>query len=103
MRVYLADWNLIVKEEAIVDSSGPALTNNMRLACLAGAKVTELISISNEEIWLIFDNECSFLLMANLEEYEYCDELLIVSTDSGFWNFSPEAGCVAAPSGRRPH
>ena len=103
VRVYLADWVFFIRDEAIADSCGIAALNNGRLAVLKGTKLQELVTKGRRELWLIFSDEMSLKLTANLNEYEPEDELLIASLHEEYLKFSPTQGLVIAVADRTEH
>jgi hypothetical protein len=103
VRVYLADWFFLDGGAVLTDSSGDPASNNPKLAALTGAKLLQLAAPSEGELWLMFTADMSLKLVANLNEYEPDDELLIASLDVAFLKFSPTKGFVAAPPVRTEH
>lgn len=103
VRVYLADWIFLDRGSVLADSSGEPAHNNPKLAVLNGAKLLQVSAPSEGELWLMFTADMSLKLIANLNEYEPDDELLIASLDAAFLKFSPAKGFVAAPPVRTEH
>jgi hypothetical protein len=103
VRVYLADWVFLTKEVSLADSAGAAVANNAKLVLLKGEKLLQVDVRSSNELWLMFTGDMSLKLMANLNEYEPDDELLVTSLDVAFLKFSPTKGFVVAPPVRTEH
>ncbi len=103
VRVYLADWIFLDRGAVLADSSGEPALNNPKLAALNGAKLLQVSAPSAGELWLMFTADLSLKLIANLNEYEPDDELLIASLDVAFLKFSPAKGFTAAPPVRTEH
>ncbi len=103
VRLYLADWFFFAKGSVIADSSRSAESNNVHLSDVKGEKLMEVLVKSTCELWLIFTNEKALKLMANLSEYEFEDEMLIMSLDDAYLKFSPAIGFVVVPFIRNEH
>jgi hypothetical protein len=103
VRVYLADWVFLAKGTTLADSSGAAGENNAKLSALMGQSLLQVDALSSHELWLMFTGDMSLKLIANLNEYEPDDELLIASLDVAFLKFSPTKGFVVAPPVRTEH
>lgn len=97
VRVYLADWSFFAKGVTPVNSAGSAALNNGLLSALKGEQLLQVVVKGAYELWLMFTSEMSLQLMANLDEYEAGDELLVVSLDVALLKFSPNKGFVLAP------
>jgi hypothetical protein len=102
-RLYLTDWLFFEKGLALADSAGSAESNNAHLSRLKGEKLKEVLVRGASELWLMFTNEMSLKLTANLSEYEFEDEMLIASLDDVYLKFSPANGFVGVPSVRNEH
>ncbi len=103
VRVYLADWVFLSKSAVLASSAGTSALNNPKLSALNGEKLLQVAVTSEKELWLMFTGEMSLKLIANLDEYEPDDELLIASLDVAFLKFSPTKGFVISPPARTEH
>jgi len=103
VRVYLADWVFLAKGTTLADSSGAAGKNNAKLSALMGQTLLQVVARSTHELWLMFTGDMSLKLIANLNEYDPDDELLIAYLDVAFLMFSPTKGFVVAPPVRSEH
>lgn len=103
VRVYLADWVFLSHGATFADSAGTSAINNAKLSALNGEKLRQVAVGSERELWLMFTGDMALKLIANLDEYEPDDELLIASLADAFWKFSPTKGFVAAPHVRIQH
>lgn len=103
VRVYLADWVFLSKGETLANSDDIAVNNNPKLSALNGEKLLHVIVASKAELWLMFTGDMALKLTANLDEYDPEDELLVISLDLVFVEFSPTNGFVVAPRRHPEH
>lgn len=103
LRVYLADWIFLARGVEFGDSSGGATRNNELLAALQGGRLLEIVVNGGDQLWLMFSEGMSLQIMANFDEYEPEDELLIAYMDMALLKFIPTQGFVVAPPVRREH
>lgn len=96
LRVYLADWCFLRSANMLADSEGVAKENNLHLSGLKSRQLLQVIA-SDNEVTLDFTDGFSLRLVANLEEYEPDDELLLVYLDTVLVKFFPTIGFVLAP------
>lgn len=96
LRVYLADWCFMRSANVLADSEGGAKENNLHLSGLKSQQLLEIIA-SDNEVTLDFTDGFSLRMVANLEEYEPDDELLLVYLDTALVKFFPTIGFVLAP------
>lgn len=103
VRVYLADWVFLSKSAELANSAGTSALNNPKLSALNGEQLLQVAVTSERELWLMFTGDMSLKLIANLDEYESDDELLIAALDVAILKFSPTKGFVAAPVAHTEH
>lgn len=96
LRVYLADWRLLRGGGLLADSEGAAKDNNLHLTGLKGQQLLQVVA-GDSEVVLDFSDGFSLQVVANLEEYEPDDELLLVYLDAALVKFFPTIGFVLAP------
>lgn len=97
LRVYLADWRVLHGSSLLADSEGAPGDNNLRLAQLKGQQLLQVIACGEGEVTLDFTGGLSVRIVANLEEYEPEDELMLVYLDTALVKFFPVTGFVLAP------
>jgi hypothetical protein len=96
LRVYLADWRFSRGGGLLADSEGAAKENNLHLTGLKGQQLLHVVA-GESEVILDFTDAFSLRVVANLEEYEPDDELLLVYLDTALVKFFPTIGFVLAP------
>lgn len=78
IRILMSDWLFKEKTEILASSSSNMEGCKSSIALLEGSKLLTLVQRDTESLELIFEKDKSFVLNANLEEYEDEDELLTI-------------------------
>lgn len=96
LRVYLADWRFLRDGALLADCEGAAKENNLHLSRLKGQRLLQVVA-GDSDVMLDFTDGLSLQVIANLDEYEPDDELLLVYLDAALLEFFPKIGFVLAP------
>lgn len=77
-RALMCDWFLKYKDEILACSDGDMEKSRQDFHSLAGSYLINVAKLEGERLELIFDSGKSFVLSANLKEYESDDELMTI-------------------------
>jgi hypothetical protein len=92
LRIYLADWVFNQDELELADCEGQPGENNDKLVILEGEKLLSIKAETVKELVFNFTNQFSLKVFANLDEYDFGDDLIIAYVDDILVKYSPAAG-----------
>jgi hypothetical protein len=78
IRALMCDWCLKNKNKILVSSGGEMEKCKQDFHSLVGSQLIDIAKNEGECLELIFDTGKSFVLIANLEQYENDDELITI-------------------------
>ncbi len=93
IRINLCDWIFSENSKVLATSSSDSNKWAEMIAILVGSKLLDIVQHNAECLELVFESGKSFVLKANLEEYEIEDELIVIYVPEKYGiGYSPKRG-----------